>query len=119
MARKAISLILMLFLLTSCCCGATSDYSAPGKPAPTRDRVESQFSAWDGSHPALTRLIKSSMHDPSSYEHVSTYFRDAGSHIVVETTFRGTNAFGAVVINEVLATVDFEGNVIAIISQSP
>ena len=36
--------------------------------------IESQFSTWNGSHIELSRLIKDSMHDPSSYEHVETTY---------------------------------------------
>jgi len=79
--------------------------------------VESQFSAWNGSHPALTRLIKENMNDPDSYEHVETRFRDQGSSIIVTTKFRGANAFGGKVVNTVQATVDFEGNIVEILSQ--
>lgn len=82
-----------------------------------QELIDKQFSIWDGSHPALTKLIKYSMHDPSSYKHVSTYYRDAGTHLVVETTFRGKNAFGAVVTHWVIAQVDFKGNIIQVVSQ--
>lgn len=76
--------------------------------------VRDQFSPWDGSHPALTKLIKKKMRDPDSYDHIETRFRDDGNSIFVITKFRGANAFGGKVINTVTATVDFEGNVIEI-----
>lgn len=77
--------------------------------------VEEQFSKFDGSHKALTLLIKKNMNDPDSYEHVSTQFRDDNENIFVVTKFRGKNTFGAKVINTVSAKVDFNGNVIEII----
>ncbi len=80
-------------------------------------KVESQFSSWDGSHRGLTDLIKKSMNDPDSYEHIETRFRDDGDNIFVITKFRGANAFGGKVINTVIARVDFSGNVIEVISQ--
>ena len=83
-----------------------------------KEKVEKQFSTWDGSHPALTRLIKENMNDPDSYDHIETRFRDDGSSIFVITKFRGANAFGGKVINTVSARVDFDGNVIEIISQN-
>lgn len=79
--------------------------------------VEKQFSAWDGSHSGLTALIKKSMNDPDSYEHIETRFNDEGDYILVITKFRGANAFGGKVINTVSAKVDFSGNVIEVISQ--
>lgn len=79
--------------------------------------VEEQFNKLDGSHRALTLLIKKNMNDPDSYEHVSTQFRDDNQDIFVVTKFRGKNSFGGKVINTVAAKVDFNGNVIKIIEQ--
>jgi|TARA_B110000977_G_C10654552_1_gene329303 hypothetical protein len=47
---------------------------------------------------------------------VETKFRDDGNIIFVTTQFRGANAFGGIVVNNTSARVDFEGNVIEIIS---
>lgn len=84
-----------------------------------KDQLQKHFSAWDGSHRGLTKLIKKSMNDPASYDHVETVYWDKGDHLVVKTTFRGKNAFGGVVKNWVMAKVDLNGNVIEIISQEP
>jgi len=83
-----------------------------------REVVEKQFSQWDGSHPGLSKLIKKSMNDPDSYEHVETRFRDDGESIFIITEFRGKNAFGGTIKNTVTARVDFQGNVIEVISQN-
>ena len=84
-----------------------------------KEQIEKNFSAWDGSHRGLTELIKKSMNDPASYDHVETVYWDKGEHLVVKTTFRGKNAFGGVVKNWVMAKVDLNGNVIEVISQGP
>ncbi|MFP4356241.1 MAG: hypothetical protein ACLFUJ_14070 [Phycisphaerae bacterium] len=84
-----------------------------------KERIESGFSAWDGSHRGLTKVIKASMNDPKSYDHVETVYWDQGDHLIVRTTFRGKNAFGGVVANWVKAKVDLDGNVLAIIEQGP
>lgn len=95
-----------------------SNTNADGTPKTERQiKVESQFSAWDGSHRGLTNLIEKSMNDPDSYEHIETRFKDNGDHIYIITKFRGANAFGGKVVNTVTAKVDFSGNVIQIISQ--
>jgi hypothetical protein len=78
--------------------------------------IQQQFSGWDGSHPALTEKIKARMNDPESYEHIDTKFKDSGTYIHVITEFRGKNAFGGKITNTVNAKVDFDGNVIEIIS---
>lgn len=84
-----------------------------------KEQIKKYFSAWDGSHIGLTKLIKKTMHDPSSYKHVETGYQDKGDHLIVKTTFRGKNVFGGVVKNWVIAKVDLNGNVIKIISQGP
>lgn len=79
--------------------------------------IEKQFSAWDGSHPKLSRMIKENCRNPDSYEHIETRFRDDGSYIFVITKYRAENGFGGMSIGTVSANVDFKGNVIKIISQ--
>lgn len=83
------------------------------------ERIERGFSVWDGSHKKLTKLIQKSMNDPDSYTHVETVYSERSDHLIVKTTFRGKNAFGGVVINWVMAKVDFNGNIIQVISQGP
>lgn len=80
-----------------------------------QEKIEKHFSSWDGSHYGLTKEIKKSMHDPKSYDHVKTTYRDNGDHLVVTTVFRGKNLFGGVIQNSVTAKVDLNGNVIEII----
>lgn len=80
-----------------------------------KKQLESQFSAWDGSHRGLERVIKDSMNDPDSYDHVETVYWDRGDHLVVRTTFRGKNAFGGVVKNSVKARVSLDGQVLEIL----
>lgn len=82
-----------------------------------QEKIERQFSSWNGSHIGLTRFIKDNMNDPDSYDHTETKFRDDGNSLYVVTKFRGKNAFGGVVISTVTAKVDLDGNVIEIISQ--
>lgn len=74
--------------------------------------IEEQFSKLDGSHPALERIIKRSMHNPDSYKHVETRYSDMGEFIVVGTTFRGTNGFGAIVTNTMRAKFTLNGEFI-------
>lgn len=84
--------------------------------ASRRQRIEQQFSGWDGSHRRLERYIKSRMNDPDSYQHVSTRFVDNSDSLLVTTTFRGKNAFGGMVINHVAAIVSLDGEVQEIVS---
>jgi hypothetical protein len=78
--------------------------------------IREQFSIWDGSHNATEAAIKARMHNPDSYKHVKTVYSDNGMKkgLSVQTTFRGTNAFGAVVTNIAVAKVDDAGHVITL-----
>lgn len=87
--------------------------------ADRKKRIEAGFSPWDGSHIQLSRIIKKTMHDPKSYKHDETKFWDQGEYIIVNTSFRGKNAFGGVVLNWVKAKCDLDGNVIELIEQGP
>ena len=86
------------------------------EPEPTNP--EEQFSKWDGSHKKLTEYIKSQMNNPDSYEHVSTKAATKSSHILVVTTIRGENAYGATITTTYEAKVDKDnGDVISISQQ--
>lgn len=70
----------------------------------------------NGEIPALRESIMNSMHDSWSYSHQSTTYNDEGNGNTIQVTciFRGKNAFGAKVLNTVVATVDLHGNVLDI-----
>ena len=101
--------LLLLFLILGggkCSCSSKTKSSTP-------NYIQEQFSSWDGSHKALERIIKNSMNDPSSYEHVDTYYKELDNgHILVTTTFRGKNAFGGVVTNSMTAEFTMFGQLV-------
>ncbi len=124
--RHLASLLLLIGLIVLALGSTDSNSSSSSKPSKPKtkeeirkEKIEEHFSAWDGSHRGLTKLIKKSMNDPDSYDHVETRYSDKGDHLIVKTTFRGKNAFGGVVKNWVIAKVDLDGNVIEVISQGP
>lgn len=95
-----------------------SKTNADGTPKTERQiQLEKQFSAWDGSHIELTKIIKKAINDPDSYEHVETVYWDMKDHVVVRTTYSGKNAFGGRVKNWVKAKADNNGNIIEIIEE--
>lgn len=100
-------LVLLLVLLGI---GAMID-GADEAPSKTMSGYASQFSSWDGSHPAVVRQVKDAMDDPSSFEHVETKYWDQGAEMQVRMKFRGKNAYGAVVTQTAAATVDQAGNI--------
>jgi hypothetical protein len=80
-----------------------------------KKEVESQFSGWDGSHRTFERMIKQTMNDPDSYEHVETRFADEGDYIRVFAKFRGKNAFGGIVVDSATADFTITGDLIRIV----
>ena len=98
-------------------------YAAPVETVDVSDgktiqkQIDKQFSEIDGSHHNLTRLIKKAMHNPKSYEHVETTYVDRYDHLIVITTYRGSNVYGGIVKNTVRAKVDISGNVVEILQE--
>jgi len=84
------------------------------RKAARKAQLEKQFSAWDGSHPKVEALVKASMKNPSSYEHVETRYVDLDPGMRVVTTVRGTNSFGGVVPSTFIAVIDDNGNVLSL-----
>ena len=80
----------------------------PESPKTRAELIQEQFSEWDGSHFKTQFLLKKSMNDPDSYEHIQTVYYDMDSFLLVTTTFRGKNAFGAKVVNKKSAKVSVE-----------
>ncbi len=83
-----------------------------------QERIEAQFSHWDGSHRKLTKRIKASMHNPKSYKHVKTAWVDHGDYLNVVTQYRGENLFGTTVTNFVTARVSLDGEILEIVDGS-
>jgi len=80
--------------------------------------IDSQFSAWDGSHIYLVKLLKENLNDPKSFEHVETTYVDNGDHLIIKMTYRAKNAFGGLVLQNVTAKADYKTDTISIISQN-
>lgn len=92
--------------------------------------IEGQFSAWDGAHHDLVRLVKNNMNDQGSFEHVETKYLRIQTQEHINTVgngadiddvylymkFRGANAFGGKILSEVEALVDKSAGTIMIIS---
>ena len=52
------------------------------------------------------------MNDPDSYDHVETRSWDMKAYLIISTTFRGKNAFGAIVKDYIKAKVSLDGVVL-------
>lgn len=80
--------------------------------------VDAQFSPWDGSHTYLVDLVKENLNDNKSFKHVKTTYSDKGTYLIVKMTYRASNAFGGIILQNVTAKADYTTNQITIISQN-
>lgn len=80
--------------------------------------IESQFSAWNGEHRALGKYVKENLKNPDSYEHVKTVYVDKGDNLLLETTYRATNSFNAVITQKTYAETSIDGSSLKIIGSN-
>lgn len=67
------------------------------------------FSEWDGSVYEVMAAVKVQMHDPSSFQHVSTTYEVIGDNTAAVTmVFRGRNAFGALILQKALVVIELQ-----------
>lgn len=100
---------LMIVIIMLAVSLANNSDPTKNEPPTQQQLIERQFNPWNGSHIDLTRRIKKDMNDPDSFEHVETTFRRENGNIIVYEKFRGTNKFGAVVTNEIIAEYTMDG----------
>lgn len=99
---------------------SSGEAPTPKTPAELRqERIELQFSAWDGSHRNLVERVKSAMNDPDSFEHVDTTYIDRRDDLFLRMKFRGSNTFGGKVLNEVMASADLDGKILSVEMAGP
>lgn len=109
--------MLVMWMVASLLIGLSisGEEAKPKTPEELRQqRIESQFSFLDGSQRNLVERVKSTMNDPGSFEHVETRFYDRGDQVFVHMKFRGANAFGGKVLNEVVADTDLDGKLLSV-----
>ena len=100
--------------------------------------ISGQFSAWDGSHTELTKLIKQNLNDEKSYDHINTSYRDIKTQedadeinkilsdanysqqveigdLFIMTEFSAKNGFNATVKNTAYGIAGYNNNSITLI----
>lgn len=65
---------------------------------------------YDGRFAPLARRVKNNMNNPDSFEHVESRYADDGDRVYILMTYRGENAYGATVTEQVEALVDYDSN---------
>lgn len=104
--------VIVLVVVIAVIGGSGDEEKAKGPVDARKEKIEAQFSKWDGSHNKLTEMIKESMNDPESFKHVETKFIDMDSCLWVTETYRGKNAFGGVVTENIQAFFTLDGEFI-------
>ena len=75
----------------------------------SKDIINKQFSAWNGAHIKLERMVKEGLKDPSSFDHVSTRYVDNGDNTLsVLMKYRAKNSYGAIVTEYVKFKTDID-----------
>lgn len=83
-----------------------------------QEKIDANFSPWDGSHRELVRQLKENLKDPDSFEHIETTYRVEGDSIWVFMNYRAKNSFGGMVVEGITAITDKNtGKVIEIMKQ--
>lgn len=77
-------------------------------------QINSLINTWNGSFPVVVDAVKKGMHDPGSFEHINSVYRKGETSMHITMQFRGSNAFGAKVINTVVAEITYDGTLISI-----
>ncbi len=107
--------IIVIFIVVVKIVPSSTETTTAQVPLTRDEKIKDQFSQWDGSHIKLVKRVKSTMHDPDSFEHVRTTYRDNGTLLAVTMEFRGKNAFGGKILQTVHASVGASsGNVLSV-----
>jgi hypothetical protein len=77
--------------------------------------ISMAFNPWDGSHRNLEILIKKSLNDPNSYNHLETTYRDLDSILIITSEFTAKNGFGGTIREGVVVSADTLGNIIDVV----
>ena len=80
------------------------------KASKTLKDVKGRLSSYDGSYEPLVRYVKENMKNPSSFEHIETRYSVQPQKIYVTMKYRGTNGFGAIVIESSKVEIELNGH---------
>lgn len=78
-----------------------------------QEHIQSMFSSIDGSNMAITDYLKQKLDDPDSYEHVETKWVERQDRLIIYTTFRANNRFGAKIKQVVKAEVSLNNELLS------
>lgn len=94
-----------------------AERAAERKVQANASKFRKAFESYDGSVRPVVAAVKSTMHDPGSFEHVKTdwyILKGTTDQYLVKMSFRGKNAFGGKVLNKVDAVCRLDGTIVSI-----
>jgi len=109
---NVVSLLVIVFCATTC-----AFMDSPKKELTRRDKIDRQFSSWDGCHLPTKKYLKKRLLDPDSFEVIETNIRDRKDHILVTTTYRAKNRLGGFTIERINIETDIDGAVIGVFEE--
>lgn len=108
--------ILLIIISFSLFWGASEKENNIKKEMTIKEKIEKQFTSWDGSHIQLKKHIKNNLKDPNSFEHIKTTFTpeplkdiDGNEYISVTMEYRAKNSFWWYVVEKYKAFYSIEG----------
>jgi len=102
-------------------CSVSDDEQKIDNKQTIEQKIERQFSAWNGYHRGLVRLTEENLRDPDSFQHIKTgYIKNSkdgvfDGTITVVMEYRAKNGFGGYAIGNIAAVYDVEGNLVKVI----
>lgn len=86
-----------------------------------QEKIDAQFSPWDGSHRILVAAVEKTLNDPSSFEHIETKTMRGTNYpetFIVRMEYTAKNAFGGRVRKFVLVEVSGEdGRIVQVMDE--
>ncbi|MCY4546210.1 MAG: hypothetical protein OXD39_13340 [Gemmatimonadetes bacterium] len=116
-----VALLMIFGSVCAVCIDATRDTQVEEPADPIQEKIDAQFSAWDGSHRNLVAAVEKTLNDPGSFEHLETRTMKGSNYprtFLVSMQYTAKNAFGGRVRNTVVCEVDVEtGAIIQVLSE--
>lgn len=116
-----VSLLMIFGAVCAVCLDATQDETTQTPVDPVQEKIDAQFSAWDGSHRGLVAAVEKTLNDPGSFEHLETRTMKGSNYpetFIVSMQYTAKNAFGGRVRNTIVCEVDVDtGAIMQVLSE--
>lgn len=110
----SVLVVIIFFTMTSD--NTSQKWSDAIKVTTIEEKIEKQFTSWDGSHIQLKKYIKNNLKDPNSFEHIKTTYTptpitdiEGNEYITVNMEYRAKNSFWWYIVETYKAFYSIEG----------